>query len=77
MNPGEGLRVGEAIRLGCADIDTVDALLSVRRSKFNSSRQLPLHPSTVAALVTYSRCGTSFARTDGQTPSSSPPGEPP
>lgn len=50
-----GLRVGEAIRLGRDDIDTVDGLLTVRRSKFNGSRQLPLHASTVAALTGYAR----------------------
>jgi integrase len=54
-----GLRVGEAIRLGREDIDLgIDSgagLLSVRRSKFNSSRQLPLHASTVRALTGYAR----------------------
>jgi integrase len=54
-----GLRVGEAIRLGRDDVDlrpdTGDGLLTVRRSKFNSSRQLPLHDSTVTALTAYAR----------------------
>ena len=50
-----GLRVGEAIRLGRGDIDTLEGLLTVRRSKFNSSRQLPLHASTVTALTSYAQ----------------------
>jgi integrase/recombinase XerD len=50
-----GLRVGEAIRLGRDDIDFDLGLLTVTRSKFNKSRQLPLHRSTVTALDSYAR----------------------
>jgi integrase len=50
-----GLRVGEAIRLDRNDIDPDDGLLTVRRSKFNTSRQLPLHPSTSTALTSYAQ----------------------
>jgi integrase/recombinase XerD len=45
-----GMRVGEAIRLDRADIDYEAATLSIRESKFGKSRQLALHPSTVAEL---------------------------
>jgi integrase/recombinase XerD len=48
-----GLRVGEAIRLGRDDIDVEAGMLLVKQSKFNKSRQLPLQPSTLAALRSY------------------------
>jgi integrase/recombinase XerD len=50
-----GLRVGETIRLDRDDIDPDDGLLTVRRSKFNTSRQLPLHCSTSTALTSYAQ----------------------
>jgi integrase/recombinase XerD len=50
-----GLRVGEALRLDRPDIDWDDGVLLVRRSKFGNSRQVPLAPSTVAALADYAR----------------------
>ncbi len=50
-----GLRVGEAIRLDRADLDTGEGLLVVRDSKFGKSRLVPLHPTTVAALGRYLR----------------------
>lgn len=48
-----GLRVSEAIHLRDADVDLKHGLLIVRQTKFAKSRQLPLHPSTVAALARY------------------------
>lgn len=48
-----GVRVGELVRLDLADVDWDRALLTVRRSKFDKSRLIPLHPSTVAALRNY------------------------
>jgi len=50
-----GLRVGEAIRLDCDDIDWTEGVLVVRRSKFGKSRQVPLQPSTAQALQEYAR----------------------
>lgn len=50
-----GLRVGEAIRLDRDDLDRKHALLVVRHSKFNKSRELPLHPTTLEALLVYLR----------------------
>lgn len=50
-----GMRVGEAIRLDRSDLDHGRGLLTVRRSKFGKSRQLPLHPTTTAALRAYLR----------------------
>jgi integrase/recombinase XerD len=48
-----GMRVGEAIGLDCGDFDPVDGLLTIRNGKFGKSREVPLHPSTVAALGAY------------------------
>lgn len=48
-----GMRVGEAIRLDRADVDFDDAVITVRASKFNKSRQVPVDVSTVAALAAY------------------------
>lgn len=50
-----GMRVGEAIRLDRPDLDPRHGVLTVRESKFGKSRELPLHPSTVAALGRYLR----------------------
>jgi integrase len=50
-----GMRVGEAIRLDRSDLDSGNGVLTVRESKFGKSRELPLHPSTVAALRGYLR----------------------
>jgi integrase len=48
-----GMRVGEAIRLNRDDLDRDEALLVVRDSKFGKSREVTLHPSTLAALNQY------------------------
>jgi integrase len=50
-----GLRVSEALHLLDADVDLCSGLLTVRRTKFAKSRQLPLHPSTLEALRAYRR----------------------
>lgn len=48
-----GMRVGEAIRLDRDDVDFGAELVVVRRTKFNKSRELALHPSTARALDCY------------------------
>jgi integrase len=48
-----GMRVGEAIGLDRTDLDVANGLLTIRNGKFGKSRELPLHPSTVAALCNY------------------------
>lgn len=50
-----GMRGCEARRLDRDDVDVDAGLLAIRDSKFNKSRQLPVHPSTVAALRDYAR----------------------
>ncbi len=48
-----GMRVGEALALDDGDVDWARSLLKVRHAKFQRSRLVPLHPSTVAALREY------------------------
>jgi integrase len=48
-----GMRVGEAVTLDDEDVDLAGGTLVIRGAKFGKHRQLPLHPSTVAALRDY------------------------
>ena len=48
-----GMRISEIIRLDRDDIDLNQKLLTVRMTKFNKSRMIPLHPSTVENLKHY------------------------
>jgi integrase/recombinase XerD len=50
-----GMRVGEAVRLDRDEVDLERGLLTITRSKFGKSRQVPLHPTTVEALAAYGR----------------------
>ncbi len=50
-----GMRISEAIKLDRADIDWDQGVLLVRESKFNKSRYLPSHDSTMDALERYAR----------------------
>lgn len=62
-----GMRLGEAIELDRADVDLDLALVTIRQAKFNKSRRLPLHPSTVAALRVYG-CQRDLVRPRPSTP---------
>lgn len=48
-----GMRVGEALGLNDDDVDRDSGVLTVRGAKFGKSREVPLHPSTTAALAGY------------------------
>lgn len=48
-----GMRVGEAIGLDHHDVDWRRALVTVRAGKFNKSREIPIHHSTLAALIAF------------------------
>jgi integrase len=50
-----GLRVGEAIALDDPDFDRRRDVLVIRKTKFDKSREVPLHDSTTEALVRYQR----------------------
>jgi integrase len=49
------MRVGEAINLDRDDFDPTAGLVRLRHTKFDKSRELPLHPSTTEALGAYAR----------------------
>jgi integrase len=48
-----GMRVGEAINLDLQDFDACNGTLIIRAAKFNKAREVPLHPTTAAALKQY------------------------
>ena len=48
-----GMRVGEALALDDGDVDWSGSLIKVRHAKFQKSRLVPLHASTLAALRRY------------------------
>lgn len=50
-----GMRVGEVIAPKDPDVDLRQGLLTVRQSKFNKTRILPVHHSTQEALRAYAR----------------------
>jgi integrase/recombinase XerD len=50
-----GMRSGEALRLDRDHIDAAEGVITVWNSKFNTSRALPVHPTTMAALARYGR----------------------
>ncbi len=50
-----GLRIGEALRLNLEDVDTDNAVLHIRESKFFKSRLVPLTESSASALKAYKR----------------------
>ncbi|MHB8874232.1 MAG: tyrosine-type recombinase/integrase [Myxococcaceae bacterium] len=48
-----GMRVGEVLHLDEDDVDWRRSLVTVRNGKFRKSREVPLHPTTLAALRAY------------------------
>lgn len=50
-----GMRVGEALALDERDVDRRRAVLVIRKTKFDKSREVPLHASTVEVLDRYRR----------------------
>ncbi len=62
-----GIRVGEAIALDRTDIDLTTGRLLVRHGKFDKTRQLWLHPTTLDALKRYQRLRDRAAPPTGTT----------
>ena len=50
-----GMRIGEALALDRADVDWNEAVLILRNTKFQKSREVALHPTTLDALRAYAR----------------------
>lgn len=63
-----GLRVSEALHLLDGDVDLRSGMLTVRRTKFAKSRQVPLHPSTIQALSHYRRLRKLYIERNAETP---------
>jgi integrase len=63
-----GLRVSEAVRLRTSDVDLKTGMLTVQRTKFAKSRQVPLHPSVVEALRRYRRLRDPLIELTEETP---------
>ncbi len=54
---GAGLRLGEAIRLNVGDVDLDEAVLTVRQTKFQKTRLVPLGQDLTRVLIDYrQRC---------------------
>jgi integrase len=50
---GAGLRIGEAIRLSCSDVDLSEATLTIRRTKFYKTRRIAIGPQLCNVLREY------------------------
>lgn len=50
-----GLRISEALALRDSDVDLKRGVLTIERTKFAKSRQVPMHMSTIEALRRYRR----------------------
>ena len=50
---GAGLRIGEAIRLTCSDVDLSDATLTIHCSKFYKTRRIAISPRLCEVLREY------------------------
>lgn len=61
-----GMRIGEAIKLDRGDVSLADGLVTIRESKFEKSRQVVIHPTTVAALGAYLRRRATLSPTPGE-----------
>jgi integrase len=48
-----GLRISEVIRLDREDVDLKTGILNIRRSKFNKTRLVPLHRTTLEVVGNY------------------------
>ena len=57
-----GMRVGEALRLDCYDVDWDQAVIKVRDTKFGKGRDVVVSASTIEALAAYR------SRRDSRTP---------
>lgn len=56
-----GLRISEAIHLKRQDVDLGEGLLTIRQTKFNKTRLVPLHSSTRDVFIEYARRRDRFA----------------
>lgn len=50
-----GMRINEAVQLDRDDVDLEHGMLTIQRTKFGKSRLVPLHASSIKALITYAQ----------------------
>lgn len=50
-----GMRISEATSLAHDDVDLSGGIITIRKGKFNKTRRIPVHDSTIAALGEYVR----------------------
>jgi integrase len=50
-----GMRVGEACALDRGDVDAGTGVVTIRAGKLGKAREVPLHPTTSQALLSYAR----------------------
>lgn len=50
-----GLRISEALKLTCANVDLDRGVLRIEKTKFKKSRFVPLHPTATRALRRYAK----------------------
>lgn len=55
-----GMRVSEALALNDEDVDLTNGLMTIRWGKFNRSRLVPIHHSTLSALRQYRQFRDSY-----------------
>jgi len=63
-----GLRLSEALNLTVGDVDLATGAITVRQTKFQKSRCLPLHASVVQALSLYRQSRDRCLATDREAP---------
>jgi integrase len=63
-----GLRVSEAVGLRNSDVDLKTGMLTIQRTKFAKSRQVPVHPSTLDRLRRYRRLRDPLIELTEETP---------
>lgn len=63
-----GLRISEALNLLVGDVDLQGATVTVRQTKFNKSRCLPIHQSVVRALLEYRQMRDRFVAHEANMP---------
>jgi len=52
---GAGLRTSEPLRLTCDDVDLIEAILSIRFTKFYKSRRIALNQQLLQVLIEYDK----------------------
>jgi integrase/recombinase XerD len=63
-----GLRISEALRLACDDLDAEQGQLTVRHAKFQRSRLVALHPTAAEAMRRYLRVRARHGAIGGAAP---------